>query len=151
MKQIFQDLVEKGSSKTFGSRVRHNASLSTYIQNFRDMHGARSINEAIYCIVNGIKPPKCPCGNIKSFDSFDKGYGTFCSLKCPDKGKVHSTKMKEVWKEPGKIEAMIATRDQTMINTYGVKSAMQFEPFKQKWMESNGINTKPDTNQTGEC
>jgi hypothetical protein len=37
-----------------------------------------------------------------------------------------------------------------MINTYGVKSAMQFEPFKQKWMESNGINTKPAAHETGE-
>lgn len=150
MKQLFQDMVKNGSSKTFGSRVRHNPALNTYIQNFRDMHGARSINEAIYCIVNGIKPLKCSCGNIKSFDSFDKGYGTFCSLKCPDKGKAHSAKMKEVWKEPGKTEAMLATRDETMINTYGVKSAMQFEPFKQKWMESNGINTKPATHETGE-
>lgn len=120
-------------SKTIGSRLRNKPELMAYITEFSTIHGTRKINEAMYCIANDTIPSRCACGKIARFETFDTGYAIFCSFKCPEKGKAHSSVMSKVWEDEGKVSGMLETRDATMLDRYGVKSAMKHKPFRDKF------------------
>lgn len=151
MKDKIQAMVDScETSRAFGTKARHNAEITAYINEFKEQHSipAKGTTEAIYCILNDITPPKCACGGVRNFDNYESGYFTYCGNKCKAKGNAHSATMKEVWSEPGKTDAMIAARDETMIERYGSKSAMQVPKFNDKWRKSNGYTTTEAEDQS---
>jgi hypothetical protein len=149
MKDKIQKMVDACStSRAFGTKARHNAEITAYINEFKATNGipAKGTTEAIYCILNDMTPPKCACGGVRNFDNFETGYFTYCGNKCKAKGSAQSAMMKGVWSIPGKTDAMLAARDETMLDRYQAKSAMQVPEFKDKWRQSNGfVSTEAET------
>lgn len=132
--------------RTFKSTLQSNKGMALYVQAITDTYQTANPNESIYCIVHGIAPEICECGNRKPFNSFNKGYKTFCSLSCPAKAKKHAATIKEVWKDDEKLAAMLETKNQSMIKAHGTINPMHNEELKQKCMKSKAAN-KAESNQ----
>ncbi len=151
MKDKIQAMVDScETSRAFGTKARHNAEITAYINEFKELHNipAKGTTEAIYCILNDMTPPICACGGVRNFDNYETGYFTYCGNKCKAKGSAQSAMMKGVWSEPGKTDAMVAVREETMMKTYNAKCAMQVPEFKEKWRKSNGYVSTENEEQS---
>jgi len=80
-----------------------------------------TINEKIYILLNDFfKRPQCYCGNNVSFESFTKGFKSYCSTKCAANSLQKQQKIK-----------------QTNLKKYGVENVNQLKKFKEKAKQTN--------------
>ena len=146
MKDQICEMARTQDSRTFKSTLQCNKEMASYVRAITDTFQTANPNESIYCIVHGITPEICECGNRKPFNSFNKGYKTYCSLSCPAKAKKHSETIKEVWKDEEKLASMLVNKNQSMIKEHGTINPMHNEELKQKCMQSKAAN-KAESNQ----
>lgn len=94
--------------------------------------------ERIMCILKGFdcadKVPKCEfCGNIKSFDNFEKGYLFTCgSSKCGAKYRAKQEKERYGGVYRFQSEEFKNKSKNTMMEKYGVDNAAKVDEFKKK-------------------
>jgi len=108
-----------------------------------------SLSERCYCLTNEIKTLlKCPnCNTLLKFNSFNKGYNKYCSVKCSNIIRNKSIKNKEKIKQTnlkkyGKItylttEKCLEIRKKKNLEKYGVE-----HNFKSKEVQKKSIETK---------
>jgi hypothetical protein len=119
-------MVDSGqNSKTFPSTVNSDTALKQFVDAFAAEHQTRKMSETLYCIYHGIKPVQCACGNIAAFASFVRGYRTFCSATCPNKGRSHASKISDFWRDnPAAKQQMLENKRNTNLERYGVENAI---------------------------
>lgn len=126
------------SSKSYGKIISCNPQLKGLADTYMKDHGIESYAELAFCIFNDVLPVKCPCGSKALFNTFNKGYRKFCSLSCPEKGKVHATKIKDYWAaNPELLEDMLVRKKNTNIERYGVPNAMMSGEVQHRLAQSN--------------
>lgn len=141
MKERIIEMADKQRASTFDTTLKSNPDMALYVQGVKDMLGTRNTSETVRCIVTNEMPSKCPCGKVASYISFKDGYRKYCENTCPAKGKAHSSKMKEVWKDQDKLDKMNETRMNTMQDRYQANGPMQVDEFKQKWITNHANKT----------
>lgn len=98
--KVVRDLFEKVKKSK-----RITLSLKPYKETYKDWFGAAPVEKlynAVFCIT---EYPKCKCGNQVKFESFRKGYRSFCSGSCAQKSSITRKKMCDT------LEKKFGTRD----------------------------------------
>ena len=94
---------------------------------------ARSFSEQVFCAINDIEcAPKCLCGKIAAFQSFNYGYRQYCSTSCANKANaIQQSNTKKSWEEERWNHIQSKTQS-TNIERYGVPIASQSPLVKER-------------------
>lgn len=123
---------------------RTNISERYFKKNYPEIHSYIVSNltcvtewkEKLYLYYHDLEtPPKCPiCGKNAKFETFFKGYHTYCSVQCS-----------------GKSESRLNKIHSTMVDKYGVSHALQSDVFRDKYkttcLERYGVENKSSTTE----
>lgn len=93
-------LLKGKDPKTFGAILRSYPELKERLQKSTEyLPENATINQRLFHILNNIEEiPKCKnCNNLTVFNSFQKGYSTFCGCKCANSNPTKKEKTQQVW------------------------------------------------------
>jgi hypothetical protein len=120
-------------SKSFPRVIKARPEVYQAITHYCSAWSIDNMNEQIWLFMNEKKPPHCLYGNRIPFNTYELGYRSFCSLKCKCKGESQSTKLTSFW--DGNVtmkEQIMATKEATNLERYGVKNHMQNADVRNK-------------------
>ena len=112
------------------------------LENYKWTH---SISEALYCWKNHITHiPQCEvCGKNARFNSFKKGYSSYCSVGCSNrsiskKNKVKQTNLERYGVEnPSQSQEIISKTRKTNLDKYGVENPASSKEVQEKIKQTN--------------
>ncbi len=110
--------------------------------NGRKTSKLRENDEELYLIYHNIEVPKCECGKSPTFNSFGRGYNTFCSSKCSNNNEIKKEKFKTTsmikWgvKNPFQSEVIKTQIKITNLKNLGVEYPMQSKEVQENYKQT---------------
>lgn len=130
-------IVAAANPKSYAALVKSDPLVYKWLIEQKQLLNTANINETIWCIVNQCSPPLCKCGAPRQFNTYRLGYRVYCHSKCSARRQDHSARIKEVWQDQYKLEAMLEKKTQTNINRYGVDNAAKNSQVQEKIKQTN--------------
>lgn len=140
LKEKIENILKNTQSKQFASRLRNFPDELAQLEEFTKQYLPKTISEQLFILLKG--PPMIKsCGKYPIFDSFEKGYRTFCGSrsKCQCSRDAHSkviTAMNNSFSLEEK-QAIQQKREQTNLKKYGFKNPALNAEVKTKTEQSN--------------
>lgn len=140
LKEKIENILKDTQSKQFASRLRNFPDELNQLEEFTKQYLPKNISEQLFILLKG--PPMIKsCGKYPIFDSFEKGYRTFCGSrsKCQCSRDAHSkviTAMNNSF-SPEEKQAIQQKREQTNLKKYGFTNPALNAEVKAKTEQSN--------------
>ena len=119
----------------------------------------RSNDEAWFCLLHNIEPPKCPiCGNLCTFTgrlkSGNEGYNTVCencSANSLESKRISASKTKKSYSKE-KVEQIVSQRKKTNLERYGEENHMCYgsKSFRECMLKRYGNEFYSNHNKAAE-
>lgn len=125
-KEELAKIVKELNPKSFARYLVNRPYLTTYLNDaYPD---TSNVGEQFYLFANNTQVPTCINGRNRVFNSFTKGYFLYCaeSKTCGCRSSGQSAKLADFWaNNPDTKKQMLATKETTCLEKYGVKNHMQ--------------------------
>jgi hypothetical protein len=133
------DFVNQVHVKCFASALRTRPKFAEVVKRQQQLLCTESVSETVYCLYHDIAPAQCPCGAKAKFNTFVKGYRTYCSARCTAKDQDHTAKMQKVWssKDADTKQRERLKRDQTNLERYGDTNPARTAAVREKMRQTN--------------
>lgn len=128
------------NSKVYVRMLERRPELYSDVIIYQNTIKTRTIPETLWCIFqnDSIDNHFCKCGNYAQFNTFVKGYYTYCGLDCKEKYNDHSTKLKKFWKDNEEKKVQIVENGKaTCLEKYGVENVLLYDPIKEQIKQTN--------------
>jgi hypothetical protein len=136
-RDLLLQTIANANPKGFPALIKSNSVLYQWVMQQQHLLSTASFNETIWCLVNQCSPPRCKCGAARNFATYTLGYRAYCNNKCSVRFQEHSARIKQVWSDQNKLDAMVKKRTQTVIDRYGVDNVAKCPQVQEKIKKTN--------------